>query len=90
MTLDQVLIWLIVGALAGSLAAWLVKGSRKGYGMVGNIIVGLIGAVIGGYVFDMLDVDLGLGQLTISAEDLVAAFVGSLILLAILSYLQKR
>ena len=43
-----------------------------------------------GYVFDKLDVDLGLGSLTISFDEIVAAFVGALILLAVLSFLQKR
>jgi uncharacterized membrane protein YeaQ/YmgE (transglycosylase-associated protein family) len=90
MTLDQLVVWLIIGALAGSLASMIVTGSRRGYGLASNILLGLIGAVIGGYVFDKLNVNLGLGSLTISGEDVVAAFVGSLILLALLSLLQRR
>ena len=89
MNLDQIIIWLIVGALAGSLAGWLVRGSRKGYGVTGNIVLGLVGAVIGGALFDLLKIDLGLGRLTINGEDLAAAFIGSLILLGIISYLRK-
>jgi uncharacterized membrane protein YeaQ/YmgE (transglycosylase-associated protein family) len=68
----------------------VVTGSRRGYGPATNILIGLVGAVIGGYVFDKLDVDLGLGSLTISFEEVVAAFVGSLILLALISFLQRR
>jgi uncharacterized membrane protein YeaQ/YmgE (transglycosylase-associated protein family) len=90
MTLEQLVVWLIIGALAGSLASMVVTGSRRGYGPATNILIGLVGAVIGGYVFDKLDVDLGLGSLTISFEEVVAAFVGSLILLALISFLQRR
>jgi uncharacterized membrane protein YeaQ/YmgE (transglycosylase-associated protein family) len=90
MTLDQLVVWLIIGALAGSLASMVVTGSRRGYGPASNILLGLIGAVVGGYIFDKLDVDLGLGSLTISFEEVAAAFVGSLILLLLISFLQKR
>ncbi|MBN2304613.1 MAG: GlsB/YeaQ/YmgE family stress response membrane protein [Anaerolineae bacterium] len=90
MELDQLVIWLIIGALAGSLAGWLVRGDRRGFGALGNIVIGLIGAVIGGFVFDALDINLGLGEIRITAEDLVAAFVGSLILLQVLAFLRKR
>jgi uncharacterized membrane protein YeaQ/YmgE (transglycosylase-associated protein family) len=90
MTIDQLVVWLIIGALAGSLAGMLVTGTRKGYGPATNIVLGLIGAVIGGYVFDKLNVNLGLGSITISFDEIVAAFVGSLILLALLSFLRGR
>jgi uncharacterized membrane protein YeaQ/YmgE (transglycosylase-associated protein family) len=90
MTIEQLVVWLIIGALAGSLAGMLVTGSRKGYGPATNILLGLIGAVIGGYVFDKLNVNLGLGSITISFDEIVAAFVGSLILLALLSFLRGR
>lgn len=90
MSLEQVVVWLIIGALAGSLASMVFTGSRKGYGPISNILLGLVGAIIGGFVFDQLDVDLGLGSLTISIEEVVAAFVGALILLLVISYMQKR
>jgi uncharacterized membrane protein YeaQ/YmgE (transglycosylase-associated protein family) len=90
MTIDQLVVWLIIGALAGSLAGMLVTGSRKGYGPATNILIGLIGAVIGGWVFDKLNVNLGLGSITISFEEVVAAFVGSLILLGLISFLRGR
>ncbi|MBN1679514.1 MAG: GlsB/YeaQ/YmgE family stress response membrane protein [Anaerolineae bacterium] len=90
MSTDQIIIWLIVGALAGSLVGMLITRDRKGFGLVRNLIVGLLGALIGGVIFDILDVDLGLGDLAITAEDLVAAFVGSLLLLVVVSFLGKK
>ena len=89
-TIAQVIVWLIIGALAGSLAGMLLKRGKKGFGLFSNILIGLIGALIGGFLFDLFNISLGLGQLTISFEDLIAAFVGSLIFLVILSFIQKR
>lgn len=88
-TTDQVIVWLIIGALAGSLAAMFFKRSKKGWALFSNLIIGLVGALIGGFIFDLLNINLGLGKLTISFEDLIAAIVGSLIFLVILSFLQK-
>ncbi len=82
---DEVITWLIVGALAGSLAGMIVKGHRAGYGRLLNLSIGLVGALIGGFLFKVLHIDLGLvGAITVSSEEVVAAFVGSLIFLAVL------
>ncbi|MBN1283818.1 MAG: GlsB/YeaQ/YmgE family stress response membrane protein [Anaerolineae bacterium] len=89
-SLGQVIVWLIVGALAGSLAGMIVTRRRKGYGPLTNIVLGLIGAVIGGFLFKLLNINLGLGEIAISFDDLVAAFVGSLILLGIVALLMRR
>jgi uncharacterized membrane protein YeaQ/YmgE (transglycosylase-associated protein family) len=83
-------VWLIIGALAGSLAGMVVTRTRKGYGPATNILLGLIGAVIGGYVFDKLNVNVGLGSITVSFDEVAAAFVGSLILLGLLSLIERR
>jgi uncharacterized membrane protein YeaQ/YmgE (transglycosylase-associated protein family) len=90
MTIEQLVVWLIIGALAGSLAGMVVTRTRKGYGPATNILLGLIGAVIGGYVFDKLNVNVGLGSITVSFDEVAAAFVGSLILLGLLSLIERR
>lgn len=79
MVIGQLIIWLIVGALAGTLAARLVTFSKTGFGRWINIAVGMVGAVVGGFLFGLLDIDLGLGAFKITFEDLVAAFVGSML-----------
>ena len=84
-TPDEVAAWLIVGALAGSLAGMLVKRSRAGFGHALNLGVGLVGALLGGFLFKILHIDLGLvGAITITSEEVVAGFVGSLLFLAII------
>jgi len=54
---------------------------RKGLGLLRNLGVGLIGALVGGLLFRMLGLAPGLDRVAISLRDVVAAFVGSLIVL---------
>ena len=74
--------WLIVGALAGSFTASLMGRNKSGRNRLANLGVGLAGALIGGALFRLFGIDLGLGDISVSAQDLVSAFAGSLILLA--------
>jgi len=78
----DLLTWLIIGALAGFLATTLVRG--KGYGCFGNTVIGLIGAVIGGYLASFLHIT-GVFQFWGS---LGIAFVGACILVFILQALK--
>ncbi len=77
--LGNIIVWLIVGALAGTLIGMLIKGRKKGFGIFTNIGIGMAGALIGGAIFRVLGIDLGLGRIAISFEDLIAACLGSLI-----------
>jgi len=85
------IIWfLIIGALAGWLAGKVMKG-QKGYGLLGNIVIGCIGSLIGGFVFDLLGISLSLGiQHADIVGSLITAFVGALVLLVIINWLKKR
>ena len=82
-TVTQIIVWLIVGALAGSLTGAIVMRKRAGFGRYINLGIGLVGALIGGFLFHLLNIDLGLEDLSIRFEDLVSAFVGSLIFLIV-------
>ena len=79
MTISKIIVWLIIGALAGTLAGRLVTFSKHGLGFWTNIGVGMVGAFVGGVLFWLLHINLGLGQIQISIEDLISAFVGSLL-----------
>lgn len=79
MWIGKLIVWLIIGALAGTLTARLVTFSKSGWGWWTNLAVGMVGAVVGGFLFWVLGIDLGLGELKVSFEDLISAFVGSLI-----------
>ena len=83
-TYAELTVWLVIGALAGSLAGMLVRRTRAGFGPLSNLGLGLVGALIGGMLFNLLGIDLGLGRFSVSLEDLVSALVGSLLFLALL------
>jgi uncharacterized membrane protein YeaQ/YmgE (transglycosylase-associated protein family) len=87
---DEVITWLIVGALAGSLAGMVVKGHRAGFGRIENLAIGLIGALIGGFLFKVFHIDLGIiGSITVTSEEVVVSFIGALIFLALVWFIRK-
>ncbi|GAB4513744.1 MAG: hypothetical protein OHK0046_14830 [Anaerolineae bacterium] len=88
-TSGQIIIWLIVGALVGSLVGRLVRRRKRGFGTVGNITLGLVGAVVGGLLFNLFDITIG-SDLRVTATDLIAAFVGSLLVVALLELIGRR
>lgn len=88
-TLSEVIVWLVLGALAGSLAGIIVTRKKEGFGRYVNLGIGLIGALIGGFIFDLLNIDIGLANVSVSFEDLLSAFIGSFIFLAGLWYMLK-
>ena len=89
-TMGQLIIWLIVGGFAGSVAGAIVKGRREGYGRWKNFGIGLAGAVIGGVIFKLFKIDLGLGELKITFEDLISAVLGSFILIVAMWFIGKK
>jgi len=83
MSIEALLIWLIVGAIAGWLAGLIVKG--YGFGLIGNIIVGIIGAVIAGWLLPKLGISLG-GTFI---RDIISAVIGAVILLVIIGLIRR-
>ena len=72
--------FIIIGLVAGFLAGVVVKG--RGFGMLGNLVVGVIGAVLGGWLFGVLNINIsGIPPLLIN---LIVAFVGAVVLLWLL------
>lgn len=83
-SLDQIIVWIIVGLLGGSLAGLIIKGKRQGFGVLRNLAVGLVGAFVGGFLFWALGLWPALDRIAISLRDVVSAVIGSLIVLALL------
>ena len=81
-SLDQLVVWIFVGLLGGSLTARLTRRERKGLGLLSNLALGLLGALIGGVLFRLLGLFAGLDKVSISLRDVLAAVVGSLLILA--------
>lgn len=80
LNLSNVLWWLLVGLIAGFLASRVMRGG--GYGLIGDIVVGLIGAFIGGWLAGILGI--GVGGSSGLIVSIVIAFIGACILIAIL------
>lgn len=77
------LIWsLIIGGVAGWLAGRIMKG--QGYGLVVNIILGLVGGLFGGWIFDIL----GLAATSVIGQ-LICATAGAILLILLVRALRK-
>ena len=74
--------WLIIGALAGWIASMIM--GRGGYGIIGDIVVGVIGAFIGGFVARMLNVAGPTAQDATNWASFIFALIGAIILIAVL------
>ena len=83
LTVEQFIVWLVVGGLAGTLAGMLVTLKKEGLGRWTNLGVGMVGALIGGLLFRVFKINLGFGELKITFNDLISAFVGSLLFVVI-------
>ncbi len=79
----SLIIWLVVGAIAGWLAGTLVKGG--GFGLIGDIVVGIIGAFIGGWLAGVLHVHVGTGIIA----EIIVATVGAAVLILILRLVRR-
>jgi uncharacterized membrane protein YeaQ/YmgE (transglycosylase-associated protein family) len=83
MGIEAIIIWLIVGAIAGWLAGLIVKG--VGFGLVGNIVVGIIGAVVAGWLLPRLGILIGGGIL----GSIINAIIGAVIVLFIVGLVKR-
>ncbi len=80
----DLLTWLIVGLIAGVLASLVAGG---GFGIIADIVIGIVGAFIGGWLFDQLGVSTPFGGL---AGTIFTAFIGAVILIVILRAISRR
>ena len=81
--IESLITWLIIGAVAGWLAGLIVKG--YGFGLVGNIVIGIIGAVIAGWLLPMIGVVIGGGIIAAIMD----AVIGAVILLVIIGFFKN-
>lgn len=86
-TVGQLIAWIILGLLVGAMVGRLLR-RRGGFGVIGNLVVGLVGAVIGGLLFDALGIDIG-KNVELSLNDFIAAFVGALIFVGLVSLIRR-
>jgi uncharacterized membrane protein YeaQ/YmgE (transglycosylase-associated protein family) len=82
-----ILSWIVVGAIAGWLTGLVMKGG--GYGLIGDIVLGIIGALVGGFlasaIFGMTNAVSG-----INLESIIVAVVGAIVVVAIVRLITGR
>ena len=83
MGIESILVFLIVGAIAGWLAGLIVSGF--GFGLVGNMVVGIVGAFIAGYLFPALGISLGSGIIAA----IIHSTIGAVILLVLIKVIKR-
>jgi uncharacterized membrane protein YeaQ/YmgE (transglycosylase-associated protein family) len=84
----SIIAWLVLGAIAGYLAGFLVKGD-EGLGVIGHIVLGIIGALVGGFLAGVLfNTDPINGPLDISS--IVVATIGAIITVVVVSAVTGR
>lgn len=83
-SIDQLIVWIVIGLIGGGLAGLLTTWDREGFGLFRNLGLGLVGALVGGFLFRVFGLFPNLDRIAISLRDVVAAVVGSLIVLVIL------
>ncbi len=75
MALNSIIVWIIVGGVAGTIADWLVSGVRLG--CLGTVIIGIIGAFVGGWLLGVLGISIGTGIV----NDIITASIGAIVVL---------
>jgi uncharacterized membrane protein YeaQ/YmgE (transglycosylase-associated protein family) len=80
----NIILWIVIGGLAGWIASMIMKRDAS-MGAIANIVVGIVGAVIGGFLVNLFGYDVS----TFSLPGLLVAIVGAVILLAIIGALQR-
>jgi len=81
-----ILVWIIVGAIAGFLGSKVLTG--KGMGLLWDIVVGILGAFVGGWLAGVVGLPVSTGTFTVGG--IVAAFVGAVILLVVFRAVAQR
>ena len=83
MDVQALIIWLVVGAIAGWLAGMVVKGG--GYGLIGDIVVGILGGLFAGWLLPQVGIVIGGGMIAA----IIDAFIGAVILLIALRLIKR-
>lgn len=85
MTLTDIIIWIVLGLIAGAIAKFVVPG-RQGGGIVMTIILGIIGAIVGGFIGSLL----GLGSVSgLNLGSIVLAVIGAIIVIYVVGALRR-
>jgi uncharacterized membrane protein YeaQ/YmgE (transglycosylase-associated protein family) len=83
MAIEQLIILLVIGGIAGWLAGMVVKG--YGLGLIGNVVVGIVGAVLAGWLLPRIGIVIGSGIV----GSIINAMIGAIILLVLIGVIRR-
>ena len=86
----NIIAWIVLGAIAGYIAGMLVKGDER-WGVIGHIVLGIVGAFVGGFIALQLNLDPGasFGGDKISIWSIVVAVVGAVIVVWVVNFFMR-
>jgi len=75
MAMNSIIVWVVVGGIAGTIADWLISGVNMG--CLGTVIIGIIGAFVGAWLLSAVGVSIGTGLI----NEIITASIGAIVLL---------
>jgi uncharacterized membrane protein YeaQ/YmgE (transglycosylase-associated protein family) len=89
--LVTIIAWIVLGAIAGYIAGMLVKGDER-WGVIGHIVLGIVGAFVGGFLADALGFGKGAagGGDVVNIYSIVVAIIGAVIAVVVVNMLTRR
>lgn len=91
-TSGELITWIIVGLLSGTAAGVILTHNRRGFGLVRNLLLGLVGAFVGGILFNVLNIAIVPG-VAISLDDVISGLVGAVVVVLLMravNMIQRR
>lgn len=86
----NIIAWIVLGAIAGYLAGFLVKGDES-MGVIGHIVLGIVGALVGGFLANVLGFGSGReGGDVVNLQSIIVAVIGAVLVVLVVGYFNRR
>ena len=81
----ELITWIIIGLLAGTAAGAILTHNRRGFGWIRNLLLGLVGAFVGGILFNLLNIRIA-PDIAVSMDDIISAIVGAALVVLVMRF----
>ena len=88
--MTNIIAWIVLGAIAGLIAGMLVKGDER-WGVIGHIVLGIVGALVGGFVANALGFGSGReGGDVVNIQSIIVAIIGAVIVVLVVNMFTRN